>query len=61
MSRPFLSKKAKRNNFTLSLSAQSIVDELKSNKSKFVSDAIIAYFALNATPINHSTTENIGS
>jgi hypothetical protein len=61
MSRPFLPKKAKRNNFTLSLSAQSIVDGLRSNKSKFVSDAIIAYFALNATPIDDSTTEDIGS
>lgn len=46
MSRPFLqpNKKAKRNNFTLSLDAQKIIDKLpNSKKSKFVSQAIILY------------------
>lgn len=61
MSRPFLPKKAKRNNYTLSLSAQNIIDK-QSNKSKFVSDAIIAYFALiNDTSANNSTTEDSGA
>lgn len=43
MSRPFIEKKAKRNNFTLKSEAQSIIDLLVTNKSKFVSDAIIYY------------------
>lgn len=60
MSRPFIPKKAKRNNFTLSLCAQAIIDK-QSNKSKFVSDAIITYICRNATPINDSPAEDIGS
>jgi hypothetical protein len=42
MPRPKLTIKSKRNNFTLSIAAQAIVDQ-KKNKSKFVSDAIVNF------------------
>lgn len=45
MPRPKITTKAKRNNYTLSLAAQVVVDS-QPNKSKFVSDAIV-YFATN--------------
>jgi hypothetical protein len=44
MSRPKITIKAKRNNFTLSIQAQSIIDRLDKNKSKFVTEAIIKYY-----------------
>jgi macrodomain Ter protein organizer (MatP/YcbG family) len=40
MPRPKLTIKSKRNNFTLTKEAQEIIDK-QSNKSKFVSQAII--------------------
>jgi hypothetical protein len=59
MSRPHLPIKAKRNNYTLSLKAQQIIDR-QTNKSKFVSDAIIAKFEREATT-NDSPTEDSGT
>lgn len=49
MPRPKLHIKAKRNNFTLSSGAQQIID-IKKNKSKFVSGAIVEkYINYNAS------------
>lgn len=60
MSRPFLTKKAKRNNFTLTIEAQTIIDQ-QLNKSKFVSEAIIAYICRDATSSHDGTPKNIST
>lgn len=51
MSRPFVQIKYKRNNYTLSIKAQAVIDSVK-NKSKFVSEAIINYEHKNKTNSN---------
>jgi hypothetical protein len=51
MPRPKLPTKAKRNNFTLTLEAQTVIDALpNSQKSKFVSAAIVQAGTLKESP-----------
>lgn len=54
MGRKKLETRAKRNNFTLTKEAQKVIDQ-QTNKSRFVSDAIVSYVTTPAQRDNNTT------